>query len=159
MDVEGGWARRILDGVEDGPVVLDDAAVARAIAEECWQLGAVTTNAEVADGLLRERIVEEIEQGGVCEVRRFRFVQEHEVEAGRAEIAEAAFQRGAGFFGNETGFGWRRSSSACGAGEAFERRDASQKRADGAADSAEEAPASRRIDAELGSDGNLRMAG
>ena len=93
VDVEGGsWFEWDFGLIEDGPVVLGNAAIGGAVTEECREFGAVAGNAEVADDLLCDGFVEEVVERGVGEVGGFGFVEEQEIDVRSAQGAEAAVE-------------------------------------------------------------------
>ncbi len=143
--------------IEDAPVVLHDAAVGRAVADECGDFRAVAADAEAANRALCDGVVEEIEQCGLCKVGGFRFVQQQQVNLTGAQIPQATFHRGAGLVGSELGLGGRCDGGAGGTYETLECGEALQERADGTTSSADKSGASGRLNAELSSDGDVTM--
>ena len=101
-----------VDGrVENGPLVLQGAAVGGAFGEEGGDLVGAAADAEAADGSLLNEVFEEAEEGVVLEIAGGDFVEEPEVDVVGAEGGEAAVEGGPGLGGGEGGAlcrcGWR----------------------------------------------------
>lgn len=88
-------------GIEDAPLVLQGATVGRAFGKQGGNFVGTAADAEAANGSLLNEIFHETEEGFVVEIICLDFVEEPEVEAGGAEVGEAAVEGGSGLRGSE----------------------------------------------------------